>query len=106
MRWARRSKLVVSENSNGLRRLAVVVLQKPTEPFAHVDNTLASGPALNEIIGEPLMRAFVMVMRNEFADGMIQRSLPDKDHLVETLRLDRTDEAFSVRVHVWCPIRR
>ena len=35
-----------------------------------------------------------------------QRSLPDKDHLVETLGLDRTDEAFSVRIHVWCPIRR
>ena len=39
----------MSENSIELRRPAMVVLQQPTEPVSHVDNTFASGICLERV---------------------------------------------------------
>ena len=71
-----------------LRSGAVVVLQDATEPFTTFD--LASNRAgfltwLNDLVVEPLMISFLVIMRQEFGAGVSQQPLTEKDHSVEAL---------------------
>ena len=70
------------------RCLAVIVIQQTTEPFTTFD--LASNrPSflawLKDRVVESLMISFLVIMCQEFAAGVSQRPLTEKDHFVEAL---------------------
>ena len=46
------------------------------------------------------MVAFGMVMLDELADGAVERSLPEEDHLAEAFGLDGSHESFGMGIQV------
>lgn len=83
------------------RGLLVVVAQHSAQslPPLNAAHALWPRPA-DEPVPDTLVAALVMIVLHELLDGSIERALANKDHLSETLRLDRPDEPLGVRVHV------
>ncbi len=46
------------------------------------------------------MTALIVIVSSVLGDGSNKRLSPQKDHLIETLGLDRPHEPFRIRVHV------
>src|SRR5262249_3108130 len=65
-------------------------------PSRHVDR----GRTRDQTIIETLMIPFAMIVFHKFGDGASEVTLPDRNHPVETLRLDRAHEAFRIGIRV------
>ena len=71
-------------------------MQHPPEPLAARDATTGwrcRRPRQAQAIVEPLVIPFVVVVRDELADGATQRALADQDHALEAGFLDGAHEA-------------
>ena len=78
-------------------------MQHPTEPLAARDATTGwrcRRQRQDQAIVEPLVIPFVVVVRDELADGATQRALADQDHALEAGVLDGAHEARRVGVQV------
>ena len=67
---------------------AVVVLHDATEPFTTFDRARDRADLLtwlNDLVIEPLMISFLVIVHQEFGASVSQRPLTEKDHFVETL---------------------
>ena len=53
-------------------------------------------------VPDALMTALIVIVSRILRDSSVERCLPQENHLIETFGLDRSHEAFGVRVHVWC----
>jgi hypothetical protein len=64
-----------------------------TWPFATLDRTAVvvggSASLIDELVSQPLMRAFQVVMSREFFHRSTEMALAKWDHLVQALGLDR-----------------
>ena len=83
--------------------VAIVIPQLPTEPLAATDlgpGSIEFLTGFDERVAQPLVIALSMVMRKEFPNRVTQRFLTEEDHSIEALFLDRSDEAFDVRVQI------
>ena len=70
-------------------------MQHPTEPLAARDATTGwrcRRRRQDQAIVEPLVIPFVVVVRDELADGATQRALADQDHALEAGFLDGAPE--------------
>jgi hypothetical protein len=99
--------LVGSKNSCGV---ALVVFQKPTEPFATLYWTFTlcvlAGHRKEQHVALPLMIPLVMKMLHVLRQRMAERRFPKQDEPRETLLLDRSDPALRVGVQVRRPRRQ
>src|SRR6266446_5001592 len=99
--------LVGSKNSCGV---ALVVFQKPTEPFATLYWTFTlcvlSGHRKEQHVALPLMIPLVMKMLHVLRQRMAERRFPTQDEPRETLLLDRSDPALRVGVQIRRPRRQ
>ena len=78
-------------------------MQHPTEPLAALDATTGwrcRRQRQDQAIVEPLVIPFVVVVRDELADGATPRALADQDHALEAGVLDGAHEALRVGVQV------
>ena len=78
-------------------------MQHPTEPLVALDATTGwrcRRPRQDQAIVEPLVIPFVVVVRDELADGATPRALADQDHALEAGFLDGAPEARRVGVQV------
>ena len=81
-------------------------MQHPTEPLAALDATTGwrcRRQRQDQAIVEPLVIPFVVVVRDELADGATPRALADQDHALEAGFLDGAHEALRVGVQVRRP---
>jgi DNA-nicking Smr family endonuclease len=65
----------------------MVVLQQATEPLTRHNAPIAlrlDHHGQNQLVAQSLMVAFVMIMRNEFADRPPKRSVTDENQAVQT----------------------
>ena len=78
-------------------------MQHPTEPLAALDATTGwrcRRQRQAQAIVEPLVIPFVVVVRDELADGATPRALADQAHALEAGFLDGAHEALRVGVQV------
>ena len=78
-------------------------MQHPTEPLAALDATTGwwcRRQRQDQAIVEPLVIPFVVVVRDELADGATPRALADQAHALEAGFLDGAHEALRVGVQV------
>ena len=61
---------------------------------------------LDDLVTQPLVRPFTVVVQHELNDGPEQHRLPEDDHSGETLFLGGSDEALGEGVAVRCPVVR
>ena len=54
------------------------------------------------MIAAPLVRAFVMVMRDILGDGLPEMTLPERHKAIQTFLLDGAHEALSVGIGIRC----
>ena len=72
-----------------LRSLTMVILQDAAESLSTVDGSIVSASFIARIddrVGQPLMVAFLVIMRDEFSNSVSQGTLIEEDHFIETLR--------------------
>jgi hypothetical protein len=83
----------------------MVVLEQPTEPLSDSDGPifLILRPA-EQLIPDPLMAALTLVVSYIPGNGPSGSVLPQEDHLLQTLPLDRPRKPLRIRVHVRCLI--
>ena len=78
-------------------------MQRPTEPLAALDAPTGwrcRRQRQDQAIVEPLVIPFVVVVRDELADGATPRALADQDHALEAGCLDGAHAALRVGVQV------
>ena len=78
-------------------------MQHPPEPLAARDATTGwrcRRQRQDQALVEPLVIPFVVVVRDELADGAPPRALADQDHALEAGVLDGAHEARRVGVQV------
>ena len=86
-----------------LRDRPMVVAQQPTESLVAADRRVNVDYTLfrfDQLIAEPLVTAFSMIMREIGRDSSPQRSFAEEDHPVETFGFDRKYESLRVRVQI------
>ena len=84
-------------------RIAVIVPQHSAEslPAPHLTGRAAHFlPRFNQPVAKPLMVALRMKVIQEFSHGHLQRSLPEEDHTLDAFLLDRSHEAFEMRIQI------
>src|SRR6266571_2959607 len=90
-----------------LCRVAVVVLQQPTEPFATPQRALTrsalAGQGKEQYVALALMIPLVMNMRHVLRQRMTERRFPTQDQPREALLLDRPDPALRIGVQIRRP---
>ncbi len=82
---------------------AAIVAQHPAEPpgaFDRTDRLPFADIRLDQSVVEPLVIPLCVVVSGEFSCRLTKRPFPEEDHSVETLVLDRPNEAFGVGVQV------
>ena len=86
----------------------VVVIQQTahTRPAANRPAATGSPERLNQFVADALMVPLTVVVRHEICNRATKMALPQQDHALEALLLDRPHESFRVRVAVRCPQRR
>lgn len=85
-----------------LRRAAMVVLQHAAVPLTADDLAIRLADVVggsDELIVEPLMVSFSVIMLDPRKNGFSQHRLAEEDHLVEAFFLDRANEALGVGIH-------
>ena len=81
----------------------MIVTQHAAEPLSTVDGSVAwelGEFRANDLVLEPLMIPFHMIMQNEFRDGSRQSRLPDRDQSVQTGLFDAANEAFGEGIQI------
>ena len=89
---------------HSLRSASVVVFEQSAQTLT-TDN-LASGLAdrivwLNDLVLEPLVISFGMVVADELADRVPEHLLAEEDHLFQAIGFDRPDPAFREGIEIW-----
>ena len=81
----------------------MVEAQHPTEPLGAFDGArcrFGVATRLDQAIIDPLMIPLPVIVSGVLASGLSQRSFAEKDHSIETLILDRSNESLGVGVQV------
>ena len=86
-----------------LRRMTVIILEHPSEPFTAFDVSdiladLLSG--LDDLVVQTLMISFLVKMKKELADCVSQHVLTEEDHSGEALGFQGSEESFQMCVQV------
>jgi hypothetical protein len=104
------SGFVMSDNwSESLSRLRrqVATVQHATNPLTAANRSLAnrSPDRLNQLVTDALTIPLAMVVGHEPSDHATKMLLPEQDHALEALLLDRPNESLRVSVAVGCTER-
>jgi hypothetical protein len=67
---------------------------------------VAGRSSRNQLVAETLMIPFAVVVRDKFRDCVPEMTLPQRNHPVETLLFDRSNEPLGVRIRVRSALRR
>src|SRR5262245_24723920 len=81
----------------------MIETQQPTEPFATLDSIAPSGVIgrrFDEPVADSLVIALSMVVRDVLTDCSPKVRFPDRDHLRQAFRLDRSNESLRIRVQI------
>ena len=99
---------VLSENSAEPSGGAVIAAQEPAESRPTADRGVRQARRFgkNQSVVQTLVIPLVVIVRREVAERPAQVSFTEKDDPVEAFFLDRTDEAFGVRVAIRRAVRR
>jgi hypothetical protein len=84
-------------------RSAAVVAKQSTEPLATLDPTAESrflDRRFDEPVAYPLVIPLGVVVHHVLTNRPPKVRFPDRDHLRQALRLDRSDESLGVRVQI------
>ena len=98
--------VVVCENSaHGLRGLAVVELEQAAEPLTAPDRACAGDHGLgrDELVAQPLVRPFLMIMLHERSDGSSEVPFAEGHDSRQALGLGGPDKPFRKGVQIWTP---
>ena len=81
-------------------RIAVVVSQQASQPLSALDLALVLVNLIaghDELVAQPLMISFAVIMGKVRGDGSSQRRFTEKDHSQTTVFFDTSHETFDVR---------
>ena len=81
----------------------MVVLQKPTKPFTAWNVAISLPiflPGFDELVAQALVISFAMIVEQELADSISQRSLTEKDESMEALLLQAQMEPLDLRIQI------
>ena len=86
----------------------LVVIQQSSHARAptHAAGRVGHGRPRDQPVVESLVIPFKMIVLDKLRDRASEVPLPQRNHSIETLFLDRTHESFGVRIRVrgarWC----
>jgi hypothetical protein len=84
-------------------RLPMVILEHTAQPFA-ADNfpglLVRFGPWQQDLMVQPLMRTFPVIMDYVLVHGLTQRGLAEQDDSCQRFVFERSEEAFQVGVAI------
>ena len=79
----------------------MVELEEPAETLMAFDLSVVCGRgSVDQLVAEPLVVAFFVIMIEEGGTGSAKRSLSEQDQFVETLGFDRQNKSLAVSVQV------
>ncbi len=87
-----------------LRAAAMIKVQHTAEALTADDRARRNSElvgGINDLVFEPLMISFAVIMHDIRADRVSQLLLAEKDHSVQALGFNTSHESFDVRVKVW-----
>ena len=84
----------------------MVVVEQSAQSLRDLDATHALGlRSTDEPVPNALMTTLIVIVGGELRDRSDEGFSPQKDHLIQTLRPDRSHEPFGVGIHVRCLVR-
>ncbi len=89
-----------------LRRIAVIVLQHPAEPFTAFDgaaNLANLVTRFNDLVAQPLMIPLGELVLKICVDSPMQRLLAEKDHSRKALVFETSEIPFEIGVQIGTP---
>jgi hypothetical protein len=84
-------------------RRSLVVIQHPTQSRTATNPARLSSDTVDQPVPKTLVIALPMIVGDEFVNGLSEMALTERNHSVEALLFDRSDEALRVRICIRCP---